>query len=223
MSRSIGLNETLIDYIRAMNPEEHPALKRCREETAQRDDARMQISPEQGAVMTFLARLTGAKLAVEVGVYTGYSAMAVAMAMKERHGEDARLYALDRDPDLIEVAETYWAEGEVADVIQPVIGDARRSLSELAAEDLAEQVDFMFVDADKDAYGDYYAAALTLLRPGGIVLFDNVLWSGSVTDPSKTDADTKALRALAEKVRDDDRVDHAFTAIGDGLLIAMKK
>ena len=223
MSRSIGLNQTLTDYVRAMNPEEHPALKHCREETAKREDARMQVSPEQGALMAFLARLTGAKIALEVGVYTGYSALAVALAMKERHGEEARLYALDISPDLIEIAEGYWAEGEVADVIRPVIGDARRSLSELASEDLAEQVDFMFVDADKTGYGDYYAAALTLLRPGGIILFDNVLWSGSVADPAKTDADTEALRALARRVREDDRVDQVFTAVGDGLLIAMKK
>lgn len=223
MSRSIGLDKTLTDYVRAMNPAETPALKRCREETAKRDDARMQISPEQGAFMAFLATLMQAKTAVEVGTYTGYSALAVARAMKDRHGEGARLFALDSDPDLIAIAEGYWAEGNVADVIRPVIGDARRTLSELAAEDLAEQVDFMFVDADKAAYGDYYAAALTLLRPGGIVLFDNVLWSGSVADPAKDDDDTKALRALAVKVRDDDRVDQAFTAIGDGLLIAMKK
>lgn len=223
MSRSIGLSAELRDYIRAMNPQEHPALRRCREETAKRSDANMQISAEQGAFMAFLAALIGAKTSVEIGVYTGYSAMAVAMAMKARHGEAARLYALDLDPDLIEVAEGYWAEGGVDDVIQPVIGRAGRSLSELAGEDLAEQVDFIFVDADKAAYGDYYAAALTLLRPGGIVLFDNVLWGGSVTDPAKTDADTEALRAIATRIREDDRVEHAFTAIGDGLLIAMKK
>ncbi|MEN0653844.1 MULTISPECIES: O-methyltransferase [Hyphobacterium] len=223
MSRSIGLNETLTDYLRSMNPEEHPALKRCREDTQERGDARMQISPEQGAFMAFLAGLSDAKVAVEVGVFTGYSAMAVAMAMKHRHGEQARLYALDRDPGLIALAEGYWADGDVDDVIQPIIGDARRTLSELAAEGLAESVDFMFVDADKTGYGDYYAAALTLLRPGGIVLFDNVLWGGSVADPAKTDADTEALRALAKRVRDDDRVDQVFTAIGDGLLIAMKR
>lgn len=223
MSRSIGLNETLTEYLRTMNPAEHPALKRCREETATRGDARMQISPEQGAFMAFLAGLTGAKIAVEVGVFTGYSAMAVAMAMKGKYGEQARLYALEKDHDLIALAEKYWADGDVDDVIQPILGDARKTLAELAAEGLAESVDFMFVDADKTGYGDYYAAALTLLRPGGIILFDNVLWSGSVADPDKTDADTEALRALAKRVRDDDRVDQVFTAIGDGLLIAMKR
>lgn len=223
MSRSIGLNKTLTEYVRAMNPEEHPALKRCREETATRGDARMQISPEQGAFMAFLAGLTGAKIAVEVGVFTGYSAMAVAMAMKGKYGEQARVYALEKDHDLIALSEKYWAEGDVDDVIQPILGDARKTLAELAAEGLAESVDFMFVDADKTGYGDYYAAALTLLRPGGIILFDNVLWGGSVADPAKNDADTEALRALAKRVRDDDRVDQVFTAIGDGLLIAMKR
>lgn len=223
MSRSIGLNETLTEYLRAMNPDEPAALQRCREETATRGDARMQISPEQGAFMAFLAGLTGAKIAVEVGVFTGYSAMAVAKAMKGKYGEQARLYALEKDHDLIALAEKYWAEGDVDDVIQPIIGDARKTLAELAAEGLAESVDFMFVDADKTGYGDYYAAALTLLRPGGIILFDNVLWGGSVADPDKADADTEALRALAKRVRDDDRVEQVFTAIGDGLLIAMKR
>ncbi|MEE2565507.1 O-methyltransferase [Hyphobacterium marinum] len=223
MSRSIGLDETLTAYVRGANREEIPALKRCREETAKRDDARMQISPEQGAFMDLIARMTGAKTAVEIGVYTGYSALATARAMKDMHGENARLFACDVSADLIGIAETYWADGDVADVIQPVIGDARRTLAGLVEDGLAEQVDFMFVDADKTGYPDYYAAALTLLRPGGVILFDNVLWSGSVANPEKTDDDTEALRAITAKVRRDDRVHMAFTAIGDGLLMAMKK
>lgn len=223
MSRSIGLDETLTAYVRGANREEIPALKRCREETAKRDDARMQISPEQGAFMDLIARMTRAKTAVEIGVYTGYSALATARAMKDMHGEQARLFACDVSADLIGIAETYWADGDVADVIHPVIGDARRTLASLVEDGLAEQVDFMFVDADKTGYPDYYAAALTLLRPGGVILFDNVLWSGSVANPEKTDDDTEALRAITAKVRGDDRVHMAFTAIGDGLLMAMKK
>jgi len=223
MSRSIGLDKTLTAYVRGANREEIPALKRCREETAKRDDSRMQISPEQGAFMDLIARMTGAKTAVEIGVYTGYSALATARAMKDMHGEQARLFACDVSADLIGIAETYWADGDVADVIQPVIGDARRTLAGLVEDGLAEQVDFMFVDADKTGYPDYYAAALTLLRPGGVILFDNVLWGGSVANPEKTDADTEALRAITAKVRGDDRVHMAFTAIGDGLLMAMKK
>lgn len=223
MSRSIGLDETLTAYVRGANRDEIPALKRCREETDRREDARMQISPEQGCFMDLLIRLIRAKTAIEIGVFTGYSALATARAMKDMHGEAARLYALDISHDLIELAEDYWAEADVADIIHPVIGDASRTLASLMEDGLAEQVDFMFVDADKTGYPDYYAAALTLLRPGGVILFDNVLWSGSVADPGKTDADTEALRAITRKIRADDRVEMAFTTIGDGLLMAMKR
>ena len=222
MSRSIGLDDKLTAYVRAANRPEHPALARCRTETDARDDAMMQVSPEQGAFMALIARVVQAKTAIEIGVFTGYSAMATAMAMKDMHGEAARLYACDISHDLIGIAENYWAEGDVADVIRPVIGDATRSLAGLVEEGLAGKVDFIFVDADKTGYPDYYAAALTLLRPGGVILFDNVLWSGSVADPDVSDPDTDALRAVTAKVRGDSRVEMAFTAIGDGLLMAMK-
>ncbi|MEE2526926.1 class I SAM-dependent methyltransferase [Hyphobacterium sp. HN65] len=223
MSRSIGLDATLTDYVRRANPAESAALKRCREETDGRQDAMMQISPEQGAFMKMMARMVDAKIAVEVGVFTGYSAMAVAETMKERHGSKARLYACDVSDELVGIAEGYWNEGGVADIIQPVIGDARESLIGLINDGLVESVDMMFVDADKTSYPDYYTAGMTLLRPGGVMLFDNVLWNGSVADPAKSDPDTDALRAIAEKVNNDPRVDNAFTAIGDGLLIAMKR
>ncbi|MCW5724599.1 MAG: class I SAM-dependent methyltransferase [Maricaulaceae bacterium] len=223
MSRSIGLDQTLTAYVRAANRPEHPALARCRAETAARADRNMQISPEQGAFMALMARLTGAKLAVEVGVYTGYSALATMLAMRDMHGDAARLIACDVSTEFINAAESYWAEAGVAGQIEPVIGNAVDSLRRLAEDGCSETVDMMFVDADKTGYGDYYAAALTLLRPGGVVLFDNVLWNGDVADPSKTDADTVALRAIAEKARDDARVETAFTAIGDGLLIVMKR
>lgn len=183
----------------------------------------MQVSPEQAAFMKMIARMVNAKTAVEVGVFTGYSALAVAETMKALHGEKARLYACDVSHELIGIAEDYWKEGDVADVIRPVIGDARESLIGLINDGLAKSVDMMFVDADKTGYPEYYTAGLTLLRPGGVMLFDNVLWSGSVADPSTTDPDTEALRAIAQKVNQDDRVENAFTAIGDGLLIAMKR
>jgi caffeoyl-CoA O-methyltransferase len=223
MSRSIGLDATLTDYVRNANPAESPALKRCREETEAREDSNMQVSPEQAAFMKMIARMVNAKTAVEVGVFTGYSALAVAETMKAQYGSKAKLYACDVSDELIGIAEEYWKEGEVADVIRPVIGDARESLIGLVNDGLAESVDLMFVDADKTGYPDYYTAGLTLLRPGGVMLFDNVLWNGSVADPSVSDADTEALRAIADKVNNDDRVENAFTAIGDGLLIAIKR
>lgn len=223
MSRSISLDETLTTYVRKANRAESPALERCRIETDAREDKMMQISPEQGAFMKLIARMVNARTVVEVGVFTGYSALATAETMKEMHGSKARLYACDVSHDFIGIAEDYWKEGGVADIIQPVIGDARQSLIGLLNDGLAESVDLMFVDADKTGYPDYYTAGLSLLRPGGIMLFDNVLWSGSVADPAKCDADTEALRAIAGKLREDDRVEIAFTAIGDGVLMAMKR
>ena len=222
MSRSISLDETLTNYVRNANRAESAALERCRVETDAREDAMMQISPEQGAFMKLIARMVNAKTAVEVGVFTGYSALATAETMKELHGSKARLFACDVSHDFIGIAEDYWKEGGVADIIQPVIGDARQSLVGLLNDGLSESVDLMFVDADKSGYPDYYTAGLSLLRPGGVMLFDNVLWSGSVADPAKCDEDTEALRQIAEKLREDDRVEIAFTAIGDGVLMAMK-
>jgi len=223
MSRSISLDETLTNYVRSANRAESPALERCRIGTDAREDKMMQISPEQGAFMKLIARMVNARTAVEVGVFTGYSALATAETMKEMHGSKARLYACDVSHDFIGLAEDYWKEGGVADIIQPVIGDARQSLIGLLNDGLAESVDLMFVDADKAGYPEYYTAGLSLLRPGGIMLFDNVLWSGSVADPEKRDEDTEALRAIAEKLREDKRVEIAFTAIGDGVLMAMKR
>jgi len=223
MSRSISLDETLTHYVRNANRAESAALERCRVETDAREDAMMQISPEQGAFMKLIARMVNAKTAVEVGVFTGYSALATAETMKQLHGREARLFACDVSHDFIGIAEDYWKEGGVADIIQPVIGDARQSLIGLLNDGLSESVDLMFVDADKTGYPDYYTAGLSLLRPGGVMLFDNVLWSGSVADPAKKDEDTEALRAIADKLREDDRVEIAFTAIGDGVLMAMKR
>ncbi|WP_421789985.1 O-methyltransferase [Hyphobacterium sp.] len=225
MSRSIGLDATLTDYIRNANPDESPALKRCRTETDAREDAVMQVSPEQGAFMKMIARMLNAKTAVEVGVFTGYSALATAETLKELHGPQARLMACDVSHDFIGIAENYWKEGGVADVIHPVIGDARQSLIGLINDGYSERVDMMFIDADKTGYPDYYTSGLTLLRPGGVMLFDNVLWNGSVTDDDKVaaDADTAALRDIASTINADARVHNAFTAIGDGLLIAMKR
>lgn len=223
MSRSISLDETLTAYVRNANRAESPALERCRIETGAREDRMMQISPEQGAFMKLIARMVNARTAVEIGVFTGYSALATAETMKEMHGAKARLYACDVSYDFIGIAEDYWKEGGVADIIQPVIGNARQSLIGLINDGLSESVDLMFVDADKTGYPEYYTAGLSLLRPGGIMLFDNVLWSGSVANPDKCDADTEALRAIAEKLRGDDRVEIAFTAIGDGVLMAMKR
>lgn len=223
MSGSIGLDETLTAYVQAANPAEHAVLAKCRRETlAMGGISRMQISPEQGAFLQMCARLTSARLAVEVGVFTGYSALATALTMQQQHADTARLHALDISEEYTAPARRYWDEAGVAGVIDLHIGDARETLAGLAGE-LGGQVDMAFIDADKTGYDAYFEACLDLLRPGGLILFDNMLWGGDVADIAKTDPDTLALRALAEKVRDDARVDSAFTAIGDGLLMAMKR
>ena len=223
MSRSIGLSDEAADYVRAMNRGESPAMIRCRAETAVMGGiSRMQISPEQGSVLEFFIRLLGAARAVEVGVFTGYSALATARALKSV-SEDARLHAFDLSPDYLEKAAGYWREDGVEDLIDPRAGAADASLQALLDEGLAGAVDFIFVDADKTGYPRYFELGLKLLRSGGVIAFDNVLWSGSVADPSVTDEDTQALRAVARLVRDHPDVEPVFTSIGDGLLLAMKR
>ncbi|WP_291843560.1 O-methyltransferase [Maricaulis sp.] len=225
MSRSIGLSPDLVSYVRSANRSEHQALARCRVETdAMGDVARMQISPEQGAFLQLCARLVSARLAVEIGVFTGYSALATLLAMRAIHGDDARLIGCDVSEDYTGRARTYWAEAGVSDQIDLCLGDARETLGRLVKA-YAGKVDMIFIDADKTGYDAYYEAALKLVRPGGLILFDNVLWGGDVARPDRiaTDADTAALAALAAKVRDDDRVDMAFTTIGDGILMAVRR
>lgn len=225
MSGSIGLDDTLTAYVQAANPPEHPVLARCREETEEMGGiSRMQISPEQGAFLQMCARLTGARTAIEVGVFTGYSALATALVMQEMHGADARLIGCDNSQEYTAPARRYWAEAGVGDIVDLRIGEARETLETLKGE-IAGTADMAFIDADKTGYDAYYEACLDLMRPGGLILFDNMLWNGDVADPQKVacDADTAALKALADKVRGDGRVHAAFTAIGDGLLMARKR
>jgi O-methyltransferase len=225
MSSSFGLDAHLTAYVRDANRAEHPAQRRCRLETdAMGDVAVMQISPEQGAFLQLCARLVQARTAVEIGVFTGYSALATMLAMRDIHGPAARLYGCDISDDFTGLAHSYWQEAGLDEQIELRLGDARETLAGLVAG-IGGTVDMVFIDADKAGYDAYYEAALRLLRPGGLVLFDNVLWSGSVADPVRcaADADTAALKALADKVRDDGRVDMAFTTIGDGILMAIKR
>lgn len=225
MSRSIGLDKTVTAYVRNANRAEHPVLARCRSETdAMGDISRMQISPEQGAFLQMCARLVNARIAVEVGVFTGYSALATILAMQDMHGGEARLYGCDISEEYTARARDYWREAGVDPLIDLRIGDARTTLDTLD-EEIGGRADMMFIDADKTGYDTYYERGLALLRPGGLILFDNVLWSGSVADPAKvaSDPDTGALKALADKLRADERVEIAFTSLGDGILMALKR
>ncbi len=225
MSRSIGLTPDLEAYVATANRPVHPALERCRRETLRDlpDDARMLVSAEQGAFLAMLARLVGARDAIEVGVFTGYSATATALAMQDMHGERARLVACDVSDEFMARAVLTFESAGVADVIEPRVGPAVDSLDQLLDHGEGMRFDLAFVDADKPGYLTYYEQLVDLLRPGGVMAFDNVLWGGAVADLAKQDADTQALRAVAARAHDDARVDIAFTTIGDGLLICQKR
>lgn len=223
MSSSLGLSPELVTYLARANPPEHPVLARCREETHALPQVQMQISAEQGAFMQMLVRMLNAKRAFEVGVFTGYSALVTALALKEAHGRAAYLLACDVSEEWTTRARHYWREANVDDVIELKLAPAIETLDAQIAAGQAGAFDFGFIDADKTGYAAYYEAGLQLLRPGGLMAFDNVLWGGRVADPADTSADTSALRALAAKVKADARVHAVMTGVGDGLLLCVKK
>jgi O-methyltransferase len=224
MSRSFGLSPDVIAYLANANPEEHPVQRKCRTETeAMGWVARMQISPEQGAFMQVLARLMAAKRYLEIGVFTGYSALTVGLVLKELHGAGAHILACDVADEWTAKGRGYWAEAGVADIIDLQIRPALETLEQRIAAGEAGTYDMAFIDADKTGYEAYYERVLMLLRPGGLMLFDNVLWSGAVADSGAVDTETVALRAVAAKAKDDPRVHAAMAAIGDGVLMALKR
>jgi len=224
MSRTLGVSDEVRDYVQRFGAREHPVLRRCREETnAMGDISRMQVSCEQGALMQVLVKAVHARRAVEVGVFTGYSATAVALAMQQIHGEDACLVACDVSEEYLDRARRYWDQAGVAHVVHTRIGPAAESLRHMLAEGQAEHFDVAFIDADKTGYDTYYELCLQLLRSGGLMLIDNMLWGGSVADPTDTAADTRALRALATKIHDDRRVDMTLATVGDGLSVVVKR
>jgi len=222
MSTSFGLTPQIVRYLADVNPPEHPVLARCRTETQTLPMAMMQISAEQGAFMQTLVRMINARRAFEVGVFTGYSSLATALAMQER-GPGAKLLACDINEDWTGKARGYWRDAGVDGIIDLAIAPATETLDRRIAAREAGTYDFGFIDADKAGYDSYYERGLALLRKGGVMLFDNVLWSGRVADADDKSPDTVALRSLALKIKADDRVHAAMTSIGDGLLICVKK
>jgi caffeoyl-CoA O-methyltransferase len=220
MSRqSLTLNDALYDYLLGVSLREPPLLSRLREETAALPHAVMQISPEQGQFMALLAELVGARQVLEVGTFTGYSALVVALALPA----DGRIITCDVDEEMTAIARRYWAEGGVADKIDLRLGPAVDTLDALLADGGAGTFDFAFVDADKENYDAYYERALALLRQGGLMMIDNVLWSGAVADPNKMDPDTNAIRALNAKLHGDQRVSLSLLPVSDGLTLARKR
>jgi Predicted O-methyltransferase len=210
--------ENLADYIRKVTLREPEVLKRLREETAKLPNAIMQICPEQGQFMGLLMRLLGAKKTLEVGVFTGYSSTAVALALPD----DGKIIACDISPDYTAMARRYWREAGVEHKVDLRLAPAIETLDALLSEGKSGSFDFAFIDADKENYGGYYERALKLLRPGGVIAVDNVLWHGKVLDDSVQDADTRAIRALNEKLHRDERVIVSMLPIGDGLTLAYK-
>ncbi|MPY90370.1 MAG: SAM-dependent methyltransferase [Luteitalea sp.] len=219
--RTLELDDTLYAYLQRVSLREPSLLRRLREETTALADeqARMQISAEQGQLMALLVRLLGARRTLEIGVFTGYSTLAVGLALPP----DGRIIACDISKEWTDVARRYWEEAGVAHKIDLRLGAALRTLDSLLAADPAETFDFAFIDADKKSYDAYYERALMLLRPGGLIALDNMLWSGKVADPTVQDEDTRALRALNEKLHVDRRVDLSLIPIGDGLTLVRKR
>jgi len=218
-NRSLALTDPLYDYLLQVSLREPPLLARLRAETEALPEAGMQIAPEQGQFMGLLIELTGARRCLEVGTFTGYSTLSVALALPG----DGRIMACDISEAFTAVARRYWAEAKVADKIDLRIAPAMETLDALLADGQAGGFDFAFVDADKENYDGYVERALALLRPGGLLAVDNVLWNGAVIDPARQDDDTRAIRALNDKLHRDQRVALSLVPIGDGLTLARKR
>ena len=217
-SRTIRMNDAIDDYLRRVSLRETDVQRRLREETAALEYAGMQICPEQGQLMRMLAGLIGARRAIEVGVFTGYSALSVALALPE----DGELIACDVNEEWTAIARRYWSEARVASKIRLELAPAVETLDALIRDGRSGEFDIAFIDADKTSYDLYYERCLELLRRGGLVLVDNVLWSGKVADESDRSEDTVALRAFNAKLRDDSRIELCMLPVGDGLTLARK-
>jgi predicted O-methyltransferase YrrM len=218
-ARTLGLDAKLYDYLLAVSVREPLVLQELRRETAAMPAAGMQISPEQGQLMRLLVELLGARRALEIGVFTGYSSLCVALALPE----DGELVACDVSVEYTDVARQYWQRAGVEKRISLHLQPAVTTLDQLIATGQSESFDFAFIDADKENYAAYYEKALVLLRRGGLLAIDNVLWGGSVADPNDQRASTVAIRALNERVRGDERVSVSLVPIGDGLFLARKR
>ncbi|HSZ74876.1 MAG TPA: class I SAM-dependent methyltransferase [Rhizomicrobium sp.] len=218
MSRLLQITEKVHAYVERVGVREHPALAHCREETAKLPMSMMQIGPDQGALMAMLAKLIGATHYLEIGTFTGYSALSVALAMPG----NGRVVALDVSKEFTDRARGYWREAGVEQRIDLRLGPALDSLDAMIAAGEGP-FDFVFIDADKSNYDFYYERALKLVRAGGLIALDNMLWSGSVADDEDQRDDPRALRALNAKIHDDDRVDMALAALGDGIMLVHKR
>jgi len=216
---TIVMTDALHRYLFDTTVREPESLARLRAETAALPSAGMQISPEQGQLMRLLVELCGARRALEVGVFTGYSSTVVALALPA----DGKLVACDVSEEWTQIARRYWREAGVEDKIELHVRPAVGTLDALLARGEAASFDFAFIDADKENYDAYYERCLQLLRQGGLLAVDNALWSGAVADPANQTASTQAIRALNRKIAGDARVTGSLLPIGDGLYLARKR
>ncbi|BAT54704.1 O-methyltransferase, family 3 [Nostoc sp. NIES-3756] len=217
-TRTLGIPANLYDYLLSISLREPEILTQLRNQTAQHPVGRMQIAPEQGQFMALLVQLIGAKKTLEVGVFTGYSALIVALALPP----EGKVVACDISAEFTAIAQRYWQQAKVAHKIDLHLAPALETLDKLLAAGEAETFDFAFIDADKSNYDNYYERSLQLIRPGGLIAIDNVLWSGRVADPQVQDNRTKKIRAFNEKLLQDQRISLSLVPIGDGLTLARK-
>jgi predicted O-methyltransferase YrrM len=213
------LPENIYDYMNSVSIREPAILRKLREETASHPMATMQIPPEHGQFLALLMQLTGARRTLEVGVFTGYSSLAVALALPD----DGKILACDVSEEFTSVARRYWKEAGVDHMIDLRLKPALETLHELIAQRQHNRYDFAFIDADKANYEGYYECALELVRPGGLIAIHNVLWHGAVIDPEDNTADTLAIRAINKKLLGDSRVAISMLPISDGLTLACKR
>ena len=218
-NQTLPLDDRLYRYLIDHSVHEPEVLVALRHETAQHPMAQMQIAPEQGQFMALLVQLLGVTKALEVGVFTGYSALRVALALPP----EGRLVACDVSEEYTAIARRYWEQAGVADKIDLRIGPATETLDQLIQSGEANSFDFAFIDADKSSYPTYYEQALRLVRPGGLIALDNMLWSGQVADPAVQDKRTNVLRDLNAAIHCDSRVVASLVPIADGLTLAMKQ
>jgi caffeoyl-CoA O-methyltransferase len=218
MLRTLPIDERLMQYVLAHGAREHPAQAALREATRNHPHAGMQIGADQGALMALLVKLIDARRTIEIGVFTGYSALTVALALPA----DGRVLACDISDEYTRIGRPFWQQAGVAHKIELVLQSALVTLDARLARGEAGQYDFAFVDADKGGYDAYYERCLQLVRSGGLIAFDNTLWSGAVARRAE-DADTRALQALNAKLHADERIDCALLTVGDGLTLARKR
>lgn len=218
-SSTIGLNNDLRSYLLDVSCRENGILKKLRQETSKLKESQMQISPEQGSFLALLINALGAKMTLDIGVFTGYSSLVVAAELPS----DGLVVACDTNEEWTNIARKYWKMAGLDKKIQLKLDTALRTLDELIRSGKEETFDFSFIDADKINYQNYFNRSLKLLRPGGIIAVDNVLWSGKVLDKKDNEPATRAIRAFNEKLKNDERVSISMVPIGDGLTLAYKK